>query len=127
MPPKRKKTSSPAAGSAKKQRRAIDLDTKMKIITNYEGGKKVRAIANDTGLAQSTISTILKDKVKVKEAARTSTGFKACITRHRKGLIHEMEKLLAIWIDDQVQKRIPMSLLTIQAKARSIFTTLKEQ
>eukprot|EP00106_Octopus_bimaculoides_P018423 XP_014785865.1 PREDICTED: tigger transposable element-derived protein 1-like [Octopus bimaculoides] len=99
----------------------------MKIITDYEGGKKVRAIADDTGLAHSTISTILKDKVKVKETARNSTGFKACITRHRKGLIHEMEKLLAIWIEDQIQKRILMRLLTIQAKAHSIFTTLKEQ
>ena len=87
----------------------------------------MRAIADATGLAHSTISTILKDKDKMKEAARNSTGFKACITRQRKGLIHEIENLLAIWFDDQIQKRIPMSLLTIQAKARSIFTTLRER
>ncbi|KYO26331.1 hypothetical protein Y1Q_0005051 [Alligator mississippiensis] len=115
----------PPGGSAKKQRKAIDLEMKMKIINDYEAGKKVKVIARDLELAHSTISTILKDKDRVKETVQASTGFKAIITRQRKGLIHEMEKLLAIWFDDQIQKRMPMSLLIIQAKARSIFETLK--
>ncbi|XP_059583646.1 tigger transposable element-derived protein 1-like [Alligator mississippiensis] len=122
MSAKRKSMTSPG-GSAKKQRKAIDLEMKMKIINDYEAGKKVKAIAHDLELAHSTISTILKDKVK--EAVQASTGFKAIRTRQRKGLIHEMEKLLAIWFDDQIQKRMPMSLLIIQAKACSIFETLK--
>ena len=112
-------------GSAKKQRNAIDLEMKMKIINDYEAGKKVKAIARDLELAHSTNSTILKDKDRGKEAVKASTGLKAIITRQRIGLIHEMEKLLAIWFDDQIQKRMPMSLLIIQAKARSIFETLK--
>ena len=127
MPPKSKSTPSPAGSSTKKQWKAIDLDMKMKIIKDYKGGKKVKVIADDMKLALSTISTILKDQVIVKEAVKASTGFKAIITRQRKGLIHEMEKVLAIWFDDQIKKKIPMSLLTIQAKARSIFATLKEQ
>ncbi|XP_018419693.1 PREDICTED: tigger transposable element-derived protein 1-like [Nanorana parkeri] len=98
---------------------------KVKIINDYEAGKKVNAIAQDLNLAHSTISTILKDKERVKEAVKTSTGFKAIITRQRKGLIHDMEKLLVIWFDDQIQKRMPMSLSIIQAKALSIFKTLK--
>ncbi|XP_075070462.1 putative CENPB DNA-binding domain-containing protein 1 [Mixophyes fleayi] len=110
-----------------KKRKAIDLEMKIKIIKDYEAGKKVKVIAQDLELAHSTISTILKDKDRVKEAVKASTGFKAIITRQRKGLIHEMEKLLAIWFDDQLQKRMPMSLFIIQAKARSIFDTLKER
>lgn len=55
-------------------------------------------------LAHSTISTILKDKVRVKEAVKASTGFKAMITRQRKGLIHVMEKLLAMRFEDLIQK-----------------------
>lgn len=112
-------------GSTKKQRKVIDLEMKMKIINEHEAGKKVKAIARELELAHSTISTILKDKARVKEAVKSSTGFKAIITRQRKGLIHEMEKLLAIWFDDQTKKGMPMSLLIIQAKARSIFETLK--
>ncbi|XP_018424936.1 PREDICTED: CENPB DNA-binding domain-containing protein 1 [Nanorana parkeri] len=119
-----KRKSSPGE-SSKKQRKAIDLDMKVKIINDYEAGKKVNAIAQDVNLAHSTISTILKDKDKVKEAVKTSTGFKAIITRQGKGLIHDMEKLLAIWFDDRIQKRMPMSLSIIQAKALSIFKTLK--
>lgn len=61
----------------------------------------------------------------MKEAVKSSTGFKAIITRQQKGLIHEMEKLLAIWFDNQMQNNMLISLLIIQAKARSIFETLK--
>lgn len=108
-----------------RHRKTIDLEMKMKIINDYEAGKKVKGIARDLNLAHSTISTILKDKDRVKEAVKSSTGFRAIIPRQRKGLIHEMEKLLSVWFDDQIQNRMPISLSLIQAKARNIFETLK--
>ena len=89
---------------AKKERKAIDLATKMQVIKQYEGGKKVNAIARDLKLSHSTVSTILKDK-----------------ERQRTGPIHEMEKLLHVWMEDQIQKRTPLSLFTVQTKARSLF------
>ncbi|KAK8721832.1 hypothetical protein OTU49_012591, partial [Cherax quadricarinatus] len=112
-------------GCSKKQRNVLDLEMKMKIINEFEAGKKVQVIARELNLAHSTVSTILKDKDRVKEAAKSSAGFNAIITRQRKGLIHEMEKLLVIWFDNQMKKKKPMSLLIIQAKARSIFEALK--
>lgn len=33
--------------------------------------------------------------------------------------MEEMEKLLHIWIDDQIQKRIPVGIYAVQKKARS--------
>lgn len=36
-----------------------------------------------------------------------------------------MEKLLAIWFDDQIKKRMPLTLSIIQAKALNIFETLQ--
>lgn len=125
MATKRKSTISPEE-SSKKKRKAINLEMKMKIINHYEAGKKVNAIARDAGLAHSTVSAILKDKERIREAVKTSAGFKAIITRQRKGLIHEMEKLLVLWFDDQIQKSMPMSLIIIQTKARIIFETLKQ-
>ena len=62
----------------------------MKIIKDYEGGKKVKVIADDKKLVHSTISTILKDKVRVKEAVKASTGFKAIITR-QPGIAHSRD------------------------------------
>ncbi|XP_026577824.1 tigger transposable element-derived protein 1-like isoform X2 [Pseudonaja textilis] len=126
IPSKRKHPGS-AEASSKKQRKAIDLNLKMKIIKAYEAGKKVTKIAREVGLAHSTISTILKDKVRIREALKGAAGMNTSITRQRKGLIHEMEKLLILWIEDRIQKRLPVSLLLIQNKARSIFSMLKEQ
>ena len=62
---------------AKKERKAIDLATKMQVIKRYEGGKKVNAIARDLKLSHSTVSTILKDK-----------------ERQRTGPIHEIAACL---------------------------------
>ncbi|KAM3836532.1 tigger transposable element-derived protein 1-like [Vipera latastei] len=123
----KRKSSTSIKEGRKKQRRTINLDLKMKIIKAHDEGKKVNIIAQEEGLAHSTISTILKDKERIKKAIKGASGTDAIITRHRTGLIHETEKLLLLWIEDQIQKRIPISLSLIQAKARSIFTTLKER
>lgn len=66
----------------------------IKIIYDYEAGKRVKAIECDLEMTLWTISAILKDKVK--DVIKSSLGFKAIITRQRKGLINEMEKFLAI-------------------------------
>ncbi|XP_026577826.1 tigger transposable element-derived protein 1-like [Pseudonaja textilis] len=126
LPAKRKNANTPE-GIRKKQRKVISLNLKMKIIKAYADGKKVTNIAREEGLAHSTISAILKDKERIREAIKGSSGMNVSITRQRKGLIHEMEKLLILWIEDQIQKRLPMNLLLIQNKARSIFSTLKER
>ncbi|XP_076042242.1 putative CENPB DNA-binding domain-containing protein 1 [Oratosquilla oratoria] len=125
MTGKRKNTNSPTGSGPKKQRKAIDLDIKMKVINEHEGGKKVQAIADSHGFSHSTISTILKNKSSIKEMAKLSTGYSALLTRQRKGLVHGMEKMLSVWIDDNIEKNIPVSLGLIQSKALSIFNTLK--
>lgn len=43
----------------------------------------------------------------------------------RIGRIHGIQKLLGIWFDNQIQNNILLRLLIIQAKARSIFGSLK--
>ncbi|XP_066216386.1 putative CENPB DNA-binding domain-containing protein 1 [Saccopteryx leptura] len=112
---------------AKKERKAIDIDRKMKVIKQYEGGKKVNVIARDTKLSHSTLSTILKDKERIREAIKGSTPMRSTvITNQRSGPIHEMEKLLYIWMENQIQKRTPLNLFTVQMKVRSLFQTLKE-
>ncbi|KAM9592456.1 tigger transposable element-derived protein 1-like [Trichechus inunguis] len=112
----------------RKARKAQDLDIKMKIIKAYDNGKKVDEIAHQEGLSHLTFSTIIKDKNRILEAVKGVIGIKSTIlTKKRQGTIHEMEKLSMIWIKDQIQKRIPKSLLTIQMKAHNGFENLKEQ
>jgi hypothetical protein len=47
------------------------------------------------------------------------------ITKKREGAISEMEKLLLIWMEDQAQKHVPLSMQLFQAKAKSLFEDIK--
>lgn len=100
-------------------------EEKIKTINDYEGGNTVKDITCCLEVAHSTISTILKDKNRVKVAVKASISFNAIITRQWKGLFREIKKLLAIWFDDQIPKRILTSFLLIWAKARSIFYNIE--
>uniref|UniRef100_A0A0L8HKQ7 HTH psq-type domain-containing protein n=1 Tax=Octopus bimaculoides TaxID=37653 RepID=A0A0L8HKQ7_OCTBM len=98
-----RKLSSSTPQTAKKQRKAIDLDTKMMVIREHEGGKKVNEIAHELKLSHSTVTTISKDKERIREAVKGSASMRSTVmTKQRTGAVHEMEKLLQIWIEDQI-------------------------
>uniref|UniRef100_UPI00358FA229 tigger transposable element-derived protein 1-like n=1 Tax=Myxine glutinosa TaxID=7769 RepID=UPI00358FA229 len=118
----------PCGSSSKKQRKSIDLEEKQKIIRQREGGKSVIAIARDFGKSRSTIMTIMKNKEKILQAVKGSASMKTTrLTKFREGPISKMEKMLMTWIEDQTQKRVSLSTLTITAKAKSLFKMLKQQ
>ena len=70
-------TKSTANVASKRPYRVIDLETKLKVIKDYEGGKSVIVIAWWSGMSYSTIATILKNKNKVMEAVTGSASLKA--------------------------------------------------
>ena len=71
------------------------------------------------GLSHSTVATILKDKERIIEHVKGSASMKATvITKQRSGLIIEMERLLVLWLEDQNQQHILVSLLVIQEKVK---------
>ena len=68
------KMSSSLSQPAKKERKAINLDTKLLVIKQFEGGKKkVNMIACDQKLMYSTVSTILKDKERIRNDVKGCT------------------------------------------------------
>ncbi|XP_058035898.1 histone-lysine N-methyltransferase SETD2 isoform X1 [Ahaetulla prasina] len=111
----------------KKQRKSIDLNFKMKIIKANEAGKKTNVIAREEGLSRTTVWTILRDRKKIRELYKGSTGTDSSITRNRIALIHQTEQLLVLWIEDQIRKGDLVSFHCIQEKTRSIFALLKER
>lgn len=114
--------------SRKRNRRAIDLETKMNVIAQSEAGRKVKDIAEDLALPHSTISTIIKDKERIHKAVEGCAPLKATVlTKQRLGHIHEMEKLLMLWIQDQTHNLVPLTSTVITAKARSILSSLREK
>ena len=110
-----------------RKRSKIDLEMKMKMIKKYETGQSLSAIGRELGLSVSTVNTIVKDADRIKEHVRRSAPMKSTIiTKQRSRAIYEMEKLLTIWIEDQIQKRVPLSTMVIKAKARSVYGDIKE-
>nr|KAF6407138.1 hypothetical protein HJG59_009849 [Molossus molossus] len=95
---------------------------KLKVNKDYEGGKSVMVIVQQSGMAHSTIATILKNKNKVMGAVKGSASLKTTrLTKIREGPISDMEKFLLSWIEDQTQKCIPLRTMMITAKAENLF------
>jgi len=105
-----------------RKRSKIDLEAKMKMITKYEHGQCLSAISRELGLSVSTVNSIVKDADRIKEHVRSSAPMKSTIiTKQRSRAIYETENLLTIWIKDQIQKHVPLTMVLIKAKARSLY------
>ncbi|XP_053568008.1 tigger transposable element-derived protein 1-like [Bombina bombina] len=126
MPPKNKSASQTSAGDTAKKRKTITMELKVEIIKRSERGENPSSIGKELGYSRSTIATILKDKGRIMDHVKGYTPMNATIiTKQRSGLVIQMERLLTIWIEDQNQHNIPISLSLEQEKAQSIFNDLK--
>jgi hypothetical protein len=62
----------------------------------------------------------MKNAACIKEHAKGTAMMKSMIiTKKFAGLISEMEKPLTMWMENVIQKCIPLKLMTVQAKART--------
>jgi len=86
-----------------RKRSKIDLETKMKMIMKYENGQSLSAISRELGLSVSTVNTTVKDADRIMENVRGSAPMKSTvITKKRFRATYETEKLLTIWMKDQI-------------------------
>lgn len=69
-----KHTKSTANVDSERPRQVIDLEMKLRVIKDYEGGKPVMVIAHQSDMSQSAM--ILKNKNKVTEAVKGSASLK---------------------------------------------------
>lgn len=110
----------------KATRKSISLETKMQVIRRLDSGERQSQISAALNLATSTIRTILKNKEKILSSATATTSSSATrITRSRNNIIEEMEKRLSIWIDDEIERNLPLSQSIIMEKARRIFNYIQ--
>lgn len=122
MPPKQDSNSK----VKKRVRKTITMEVKSKILKLKDRGCSTSSIGRELNLSRTTVQTILKDKEKLLTAL-PSVSSNSTIIRKRNALIYEMEKLLYTWIQDQTQRRVPLSLAIIQSKALSIINTLQNK
>jgi transposase-like protein len=96
-------------------RKKIDLEQKVEMLKQYEGGQSLSSIARELDLATSTVKSNLNDNARIKEHVKGSAPLKpTVITEQRSGAIYEMEKLLTTWMEDQIQKRAPLEVCSKQ-------------
>ncbi|MEE6509715.1 hypothetical protein FKM82_027427 [Ascaphus truei] len=111
----------------KRNRKSITLETKQNIIKRSEKGETNTEIGHALDIPRTTIVTIIKDKARILEQIKGSAPMQGTTIRQRVGHIAEVEKLLIIWLEDQSQRHVPISLALIQAKALSLYEDIKQQ
>ncbi|XP_057569614.1 tigger transposable element-derived protein 1-like [Hippopotamus amphibius kiboko] len=117
-----------AIPSAKRERKAITLDVKLEVLRRFEVGEKLSQIAKALGLAVSTVATIRDNKEKITASSQIATPLRASrLTRHRSAVMETMERLLRVWLEDQSQRNVPLSVTIIQEKAKSLFDDLQRE
>ncbi|XP_069901617.1 tigger transposable element-derived protein 1-like [Globicephala melas] len=117
------KSSSDVAGTVKRQE--ITMETKVKIIERMEQGEKMVDISHSYNMNHSTTGMILKNTDKIMEHVKSAVP--TIISKKHGKVMEEMEKLLSVCIQDQHQCRVPLSLMLIQEKAKSLYEDLKKK
>ncbi|GFY28354.1 tigger transposable element-derived protein 1 [Trichonephila clavipes] len=106
------------------QRQSISLETKIAILDRLGKGEGSTAIGKYFNLGESTVRAIKKNEAAIRKSVisgtKLSTKFASYI---RDVLLERTERAIAIWIEEQVQRRIPVSgeSATVDKGAAKIF------
>ncbi|XP_066879269.1 putative CENPB DNA-binding domain-containing protein 1 [Kogia breviceps] len=104
------------------------METKVKIIERVKQGEKIVDIAHSYNMNHSTTGMILQNKDKIMKDVKSVVLMMSTIIlkKHGKGM-EEMEKLLSVWMQDEHQHQVPLSLMLIQEKTKSFYEDLKKK
>ncbi|GFU65951.1 uncharacterized protein TNCV_1397601 [Trichonephila clavipes] len=110
----------------KATRKSISLETKAQVIRRLDSG--IRQSQISAALNLETTRTILKNKGKILSSATTTTSSSATrVTCSRNNIIEEMGKRLSIWIDDEIERNMPLRQSITMEKARRIFNYIQAE
>ncbi|XP_066950624.1 tigger transposable element-derived protein 1-like [Macrobrachium rosenbergii] len=121
MAPKRQNSSFDASAS-KKPTKSITMEVNYDVINRSEKGESNTEIGRALGLSRTMVVTTVKDKQGILKHVQEAAPMKATVinVKHRSQNVAEMEKLLLIWLEDQNQRHVPVSLSVIQEKVREL-------
>lgn len=116
-----------AGPDGKATRKRFTLDFKLKLLKRIDSGERQVDVANALGITGSTVRTVIKNRDSILEAGKSSVPTQATqLTKARPPIMVEMEKLLSIFVEDNTQRRIPLSADIIKQKALSLYEDLKK-
>ncbi|GFU80942.1 tigger transposable element-derived protein 1 [Trichonephila clavipes] len=98
-----------------------------RILDRLGKGEGSTAIGKHFNLGESTVRAIKKNEAAIRKSAtsgtKSSTKFASYTTDV---LLERTERAIAIWIEEQVQRRIPVSGYLIQEKALQFYKSMKQ-
>uniref|UniRef100_A0A8C4Q776 HTH CENPB-type domain-containing protein n=1 Tax=Eptatretus burgeri TaxID=7764 RepID=A0A8C4Q776_EPTBU len=124
MSAKKKGDESCSKSDVKRQR--ITLVQKVEILDKLDKGEGSSSVARGFGLNESTVRTVKRNETKIRESVAATAPYGAqvsCYTRDT--TLQNMEKALIRWIEDQVQRRVPLDGPVIREKAKRLFEDMK--
>lgn len=110
------------------KRKAISLETKVTILNKLKAGQGSTSVAKAFGLNESTVRSIKQVEDSIRKSVSSGTNVSQKFSSYKRDkAMEEMEKVLIIWIEDNVRKRIPVDTGSIKHKALRIFQLLKDK
>jgi len=86
------------------------------------------AITHSYNMNHSAISMILKNKDNIMECVKSAVPIMTTIRSKKDGkVMEEMKRLLSVQMQDRHQHQVPLSLMLIQEKAKSLYEGLKKK
>ncbi|GFV67355.1 hypothetical protein TNCV_3671101 [Trichonephila clavipes] len=92
----------------KHQRQSISLETKIAILDRLGKGEGSTALGKHFNLGESTVRAIKKNEAAIRKSGISRTKLSTKFASYtRDVLLERTERAVAIWIEEQVQRRIP--------------------
>ncbi|GFV11048.1 tigger transposable element-derived protein 1 [Trichonephila clavipes] len=111
----------------KHRRQSISLETKIPILDRLGKGEASTAIGEHFNLGESTVRAIKKNEAAIRKSVISGTKLSTEFALYTKDVLFERtERAIAIWIEEQVQRRIPVSGYLIQEKALQFYKSMKQ-
>jgi hypothetical protein len=112
----------------KRPRTVLTLETKLSIIQRLEYGETAASLGRLYNVNESSIRTIRKNAERIRNSVARSCSLTAKKTvRVRNPLLEKIEKMLAIWVEDQNKKKMVVNSRIIRTKALKLYEHLQEK
>lgn len=98
------------------KRKAISLSEKLSIIEKVKRGEKKKDVAEKFSVSFSTLSTILKNEVKILKFAEASSNRSQ--KKLRKTKYGDVDKAMLKWVQINRKRNLPLSGSIIKQKAK---------
>ncbi|GFT18880.1 tigger transposable element-derived protein 1 [Trichonephila clavipes] len=111
----------------KHQRQSVSLEMKIAILDRLGKGERSTAIGKHFNLGESTVRAIKKNEAAIGKSVISGTKLSTKFASYtRNVLLERTDRAIAIWIEEQVQRRIHVSGYLIQEKALQFYKSMKQ-